>query len=62
MNQARTQVFCIHQTRKVVVIGKYENFVRTAFSVVLPYWECLNDGPKLNIVSFVPYSSENYYM
>ena len=38
------QALRIHETTEVIVVGKDENLMLTAFQVVAPSLECLNNG------------------
>ena len=44
-NLTRAQALCIHEPTKIImVVGEHKNFVLTAFQIVPPILEGLNDG------------------
>lgn len=42
-NLTKTNTFCVHKTRKVVVIGKDKNLMFAAFEIVPPSLQSLNN-------------------
>ena len=52
-NLTKTQVFYIYKAAKVVVIDKDKDFVLISFWIMPPYFEGLNDGKKLIVMSFI---------
>ena len=62
LNLARTQVLCIHETTKVVIIGKNESLVFATFKIMSPYFKSLNNGQKLTVMSFVSSFGKNHFI
>ena len=61
-NLLKTQVFCIHEALKVIVVCKHKNFMFTAFKVMLLCFKSLDNGQKLIIVGFIPSFSQNHFL
>lgn len=56
----KAQTFCIHELTEVVVICKHKDFVLTAFKVVPPVLESLNNSPELAIMGLILSLSRNH--
>lgn len=54
------QIFCIHELSKVVIIGKYKNFILRALHIILLKCENFNNDQKLKIVSMISSFNQNY--
>ena len=52
-NLAKVQTLYIYKITKFVIIGIYKYFVLATFLIMLLYFEGLNNGQKLTVVSFV---------
>ena len=61
LDLARTQALYIHETTKVVMIGKNKDLVFATFEIMLPCFKSLNNGQKLTVVSFVLSFGKNHF-
>ena len=57
----QTQAFGIHESTKIIVIGKHKNFIFAAFQVVALSLKGFHYGQQFLIVSFVPSLRRNHF-
>ena len=58
----RTQTLCIHELMEVVKVCKNEDLVFTAFQVMPPSFQGLNNGQEFLIVDIVTGLSEDHLL
>ena len=58
---AKTQVFCIYETTKVVMISKNKDLIFATCWIMPPCFEGFNNGQKLTVVSFVSSFGKNRF-
>lgn len=49
----KAQVFCIHESKKVIIIDKHKNFMLAALLVVSLDLNGFNNSQKFTVISFI---------
>lgn len=58
----RAQAFDIHQSTEIIIVGKDENLIFTAFQVVIPSFQGFNNSQKFLILSFISSLNGDYLL